>query len=201
DTAPADRARFYRDAIARLAALPGVTQAGAISNLFYLDESRVHALRQAEGHAPEPVAAWKPLVCSQVAGNYFQAMGIPLLRGRFFNEHDVPGAPPVAIVNETVAKRYWPGENPVGRRLKGFDPRGQHDDWLTVVGVVGDTHSGGLERAPFSQIYETQAQRGEEIYNFVVRIAGDPAAVAASLRDVVRSVDRNAGVSSIQTME
>ena len=201
ETSAPQAARFYNDALARMAALPGVQATGGVSNLFFLDESRNHALRQVEGHPPERKSAWKPLVWTQVSGDYFRTMGIPLLRGRLFSARDQPTSPPVAIINETLARRYWPGENPVGKRLKGFDPRGQHDDWLTVVGVVKDTHSGGIEKAPFSQIYEVQAQRGEQIGNFVLRTAGDPATLAASARAVIRSVNPNAFVSSISTME
>ncbi|HZU24302.1 MAG TPA: ABC transporter permease [Bryobacteraceae bacterium] len=193
--------RFYGEVEARLASLPGVVAVGGISNVFFLDESRVHALRQVEGHAPEPLSAWKPLVWAQVSGDYFQAMGIPLIHGRFFNALDTPDSAPVAIINETLARRYWGTENPVGKRLKGFDPRGRHDDWLTVVGVVRDTHSGGLERAPFSQIYEVQAQRGEHLNNLVVRTSGNAAVLAASVRQTIRSVNRNSFVTSIKTME
>jgi hypothetical protein len=97
-----------------------------------------------EGRPPEPVDAWTPLVWTQVSGSYFHAMGIPLLRGRYFNSQDRPESPPVVIVNETLARRYWPREDPIGKRLKGMDPRGRNDDWLTVVGLVKDTRSGGL---------------------------------------------------------
>jgi putative ABC transport system permease protein len=193
--------QFYRDAFTSVARLPGIQAIGGVSNLFFLDETRVHALRQVEGHAPEPTTSWRPLVWTQVAGDYFGAMGIPLLRGRFFSDHDTPLSPPVAIVNETLARRYWPGEDPIGKRLKGFDPRGQHDDWLTVVGLVGDTHSGGLEKAPFSQIYEVQSQRGEQLNNLVLRTAGDPAAMAASLHSVLHQIDANAVIASVSTME
>jgi len=143
----------------RILNLPGVTAVGAAGNLFFLDETRTHALRLVEGRPPEPKSSWKPLVWTQVAGDYFQAMGIPLLRGRF-----------------------WPGEDPVGKRLKGFDPRGKHDDWVTVVGEVRDTRSGGLDKAPFSQIYEAQAQSGEQIGNLVIRTASDPAPLASEAR-------------------
>lgn len=101
-------------------------------------------------------------------------MGIPLLRGRYFNDQDRANTPPVAIVNETLARRYWPGEDPIGKRVKGFDPRGQHDDWLTVVGLVRGTRTGGVERAPFSEIYEAQPQSLEQLGNFVVRSGSDP---------------------------
>ena len=154
-----------------------------------------------EGHAPEPTSAWTPLVWAQISGDYFRAMGIPLLHGRFFNETDLPGSPLAAIVNETLARRYWPNEDPIGKRLKGFDPRGQHDDWLTVVGVVGDTRSGGLENKPYSQIYEPQSQKQDPLGNLVVRTSGAPDQLAASLRSLLRGLNRGTIVSSITAME
>ncbi len=201
ETSPSQAAQFYREIMQRISGLPGVQAVGGASSLFFLDEKRTHALRQVEGHPPEPPALWKPLVWTQIAGNYFQAMGISLLRGRFFNERDRPSSPPVAIINETLARRYWPHENPIGRRLKGFDPRGQHDDWLTVVGVVKDMRSGGLEKAPFSQIYEVQAQRGEQLGNLVVRTSSNPAAIAGAVRRVIHTANHAAIVSSVRTME
>jgi putative ABC transport system permease protein len=203
DTIPAAQTpHVYREIMDRISALGGVQAVGAAGNLFFLDETRTHALRIVDGHAPEPTSAWKPLVWTQIAGDYFQAMGIALVRGRLFNDHDQASSPPVAIVNETLARRYWPGENPVGKRLKGFDPRGQNDDWITVVGVVKDTRAGGLEKATFSQIYEVQAQRSsEQIKDIVIRTAGNPQALSSSLWATIRSVNRNAMVSSVTTME
>jgi predicted permease len=200
DTPAPQITRFYRDALQGITVLPGVEAAGGISNLFFLNETRTHALRQVEGHPPEPKSAWTPLVWAQVAGHYFQAMGIPLIRGRFFDENDGANSPPVAIINETLARRYWPHEDPVGKRLKGFDPRGAHDDWLTVVGVVGDTRSGGLERTPMSQIYELQAQRGEQIGNLVVRARGT-AGLPATIRSLLHRLNPDVIIPSISTME
>ena len=199
---PAPKAtQFYREASERIAALPGVQSVGGISNLFFLNETRTHALREVEGHAPEPTSAWTPLVWAQISGAYFQAMGIPVLQGRVFQDSDRSTSPPVAIINETLAKRYWPHENSVGKRLRGFDPRGQHDNWLTVVGVVRDTRSGGLERNPFSQIYEPQSQRGDQIGNLVVRTSVEPQELAASLRTLLRGLNHSVAISSIATME
>ena len=201
-TPDAQTPALYQAMMQRIAVLPGVQAVGGAGNLFYLDETRNHALRLVEGHSPEPKSTWKPLVWTQIAGDYFQAMGIPLVRGRFFNDRDGPKSPPAAIVNETLARRYWPGQDPIGKHLKGFDPRGQHDDWLTIVGVVKDTRVGGLEKIPFSQIYEVQAQRtGERIGNLVVRTSRNPAELASTLRTVIHNVNRNAIVSSITTME
>ncbi len=193
--------QFYHTAVQRVRELPGVQAAGLISNLFFLDETRTHALREVEGHPREPAAAWTPLVWAQISGDYFQAMGIPLLQGRFFTDTDGPQSPLVAIINETLARRYWPHENAVGKHLKGFDPRGKHDDWLTVVGVVRDTRSGGLERAPFSQIYEAQSQSGDQLGSLVVRTAVEPAQLAPALRTVLRKVIPGLTISSIESVE
>lgn len=202
NTTPTEDSRFYREVMQRFSTLPGVEAVGFVSNLFYLDERRTHALRAVEGHPPEPTAAWKPLVWTQVAGDYFRAMGIPLIRGRFFGDSDGPNAPLVVIISQTLAQRYWPGEDPIGKHVKGFDPRGQHDDWLTVAGVVGDVRSGGLERAPFSQIYEPKTQTtGEQISHIVIRAVGNPAPLAAAARSIVRSVDKDAAVDSVSSME
>jgi putative ABC transport system permease protein len=198
------RADFFREAVARLRRIPGVEAAGA-ANYLFTGVSRTHALREVEGRPAEPVEKWGALEWAQVSGDYFQAMGIPLLRGRFFDERDGPDAPPVAIVNETLARRYWPGDDPVGKRFKGMDPRGpgggKNDDWLTVVGVVKDMRSGGRERPPFAQVYEVQAQRGEDTNAFVVRGAGDPLRLAAEVRAAIRAADRDANVSRLSTVE
>jgi predicted permease len=192
---------FYRRVFERVAALPGVQSAGAISNLFFLNDARTWGLRQVEGRPPEPVGRWTQLMWTQISGDYFRAMGIPLLKGRYFTERDGPESPPVAIVSQTLARRYWPGEDAVGKRLKGFDPRGRNDEWVTVVAVVGDTHSYGLERQPISQIYELGSQRHENTPNLLVRTASDPARLATAVRAAVRAVDYTAVISKIKTME
>jgi putative ABC transport system permease protein len=197
--------QFYRQSLDRIRTLPGVQAAGATNFAFQVGVTRTHALRQVEGHAAEPAEKWGKLEWSQVSGDYFQAMGIPLLRGRYFDQRDGPAAPPVVIVNQTLARRYWPGEDPIGKRLKGMDPRGPnggaHDDWLTVVGLVRDMRAAGRERQPFSQIYEVQAQRAEQTTLFVIRTAGDPVQLAAAARAAIRDTDSAARVSRISTME
>ncbi len=192
---------FYKDALADLRRLPGVRSVGMVSGLFYLDERRTHSFRAIDGRAAEPETKWTHLVWSQIAGDYFQSMGIRLLSGRYFNNLDQPTSPPVAIVNETLARRFWPGENPVGKRIKGFDPRGQHDDWVTIVGMVRDTRSTGIENRPISQIYEVQEQRGDTTPNFVIRTDGDPIKLATPVRSVIRSLSKTAILSDVVTIE
>ncbi len=89
-TPPAQAPQLYREIMQRISALPGVQAVGGVGNLFSLDETRNHALRLVEGHPPEAQSAWKPLVWTQIAGDYFPAMGVPLIRGRFFNDNDRP---------------------------------------------------------------------------------------------------------------
>jgi predicted permease len=200
EMAAARNRNFYKSAIERVEQLPGVRAAGMVSNIFYLDERRGHALRQVEGRPAEPESSWKLLVWTQVSGDYFRAMSIPLLEGRFFGEQDGPDAPPVAIVNQTAAKRYWPSEDPIGKRFKGFDARGRNDEWVTVVGLVADMRSHGLEQAPMAVIYEVQAQRGEATPNLVVRTSTDPSQLAMTVRGVLHELDPGAVVSEAMTM-
>jgi putative ABC transport system permease protein len=200
-TPPALMADYYQRARERLRKMPGVQAVGTVGNIFFLDENQNHALRQVEGHAPEPVDTWTPLVWTQVSGDYFRAMAIPLLQGRYFASQDGPESSPVAIINQTLAKRYWPGEDPIGKRLKGFDPRGRNDEWVTVVGLVADMRSHGLERVPMAEIYEVQSQRGEATPNLIVRVSADPMQLAPSIRSTLRSLDKSVILSGITTMQ
>ena len=148
---------------------------------------------------------WGTLEWDQVPGDYFQALGVPLRRGRFFDQRDTADAPPVVIVNETLARHYWPGEDPIGKRLRGMDPRGpnggKNDDWLTVVGLVRDMHSAGAERQAYSQIYEPQTQSGDSTQTIVVRTKGDPAAFAGTARAAVHQAEPHARVAAIATVD
>jgi putative ABC transport system permease protein len=157
---PSDqRATLYREAMTRIGRLPGVRAAGAISTMFFTGDDAKFGLRAVQGRPLESREQWTTMKWATISGDYFQALGVPLVRGRFFNDQDTRNTTPVVIINETMAHRYWRGDDPIGRGLKGFDPRGRNDDWVRVVGVVKDMHSNGLERSPIAQIYEAQANR------------------------------------------
>ncbi len=169
------RAEFLDDlTLARTRSIPGVRAVGAIGGLFSLGDTRDFGLRSIDGRAPESHTQWRPLAWTTIRGDYFQAMGTRLLNGRFFSDRDTANSALVAIINENMARRYWPGENPVGRRFKGFDKRGSNDDWLTVIGVVQNMRTNGLERQAPGEIYEWYRQSRQSTPDLVVRTSGDP---------------------------
>ena len=190
-------ATLYDAIVDRLRAVPGVTAVGAIDSMFDLGQTDNLALRAIEGRASEPRQQWTALTWDTVRGDYFAAIGARLIHGRYFNDSDSARAPLVAVIDESMARRYWPGKNPVGKRFKGQDRRGQNDDWLTVVGVVRDIRTHGLERPATPHVYEWYRQSGNATADIVVRTLGDPAPMAASLRSVVRDVAPSAILSEI----
>jgi putative ABC transport system permease protein len=139
-----------------------------------------------------------------VSPDYFQTMGIPLVRGRGFTDRDSADAPAVAIINQSAMRRYWPGLNPVGERVSLGDPR----RWREVVGVVGDVKHDGLDEEVTPEVYMPLQQEFAALGNglvrglsVVVRSSGDVAAVAPVLRSAVASVDDQQPVGAIQPMD
>jgi putative ABC transport system permease protein len=193
------RVALYQEATRRIEQLPGVRAAGGVATMFWTGGVGKFGLRAIDGHPDTPRHQWDALTWTTVSGGYFQALGVPLVRGRFFEESDTKTAPPVVLINETMARRYWPGEDPIGRRIKGFDPRGANDDWVTVIGVVKDVRSQGLERAPMAQIFETQAQSFDETENLVV--AGAAPDMYDALRRTIRDVDSAAVLLDVSTVD
>ncbi len=165
--------------------------------MFFVGERDKFSLRAVEGRPAESRDRWTAMTWSTICGGYFEALGVPLVRGRLFNDEDTADRPPVVVINESMARRFWPGEDPIGKGLKGFDARGHNDEWVRVIGVVKDMHSRGLERSPMAQIYEAQAQSLDETENLVVRTA----AGATVLRDVIRSVDKTAVLLDVSTLK
>ncbi len=196
---PADRrATLYREAMARIGGLPGVRAVGAIGTMFWSIDSKF-GLRAVQGHSLESRDQWTPMTWTTISGNFFQALGIPLVKGRFFSDEDTRNTTPVVIINETMARRYWPGEDPIGKGIKGFDPRGHNDEWVRVIGVVKDMHSNGLERSPIAQIYEAQAQSLDGTENLIVYSNANVG--VATLRDTISSLDHSAVLTDVTTLE
>jgi len=139
------------------------------------------------------------------APGYFKTMGIPVKRGRDFTERDTLSAPPVLIVNEALARQYFPNEDPIGKRMApGFSTIPVRDDdsgMREIVGVVADVKHGSLQGAAQPEIYFAQSQMPMSAMTVVVRATGDPRALQRSVRGVVQSLDANAPVYAVRTVE
>jgi putative ABC transport system permease protein len=135
----------------------------------------------------------------EITPDYFRALGLPLLAGRFFSASDTMQGQPVVIVNETLARRYFPGEDPVGKRLKFAKPE-QDAQWETIIGVVKDEKQDGLGAEVKPEIYQTHLQSPQDSMTFVVRTATDPGSLTGAVREEIRALDRDLPPYDIQTM-
>ena len=133
--------------------------------------------------------------------NYFKTLGVPLLTGRFFDEHDVPGGPLVTIVNETLARRYFPDGNAVGKRLKQGGAERPNNPWMEVVGVVGDIKYSGLDAPPEPAYYLADRQQPLTRRFVMVRTAADPRSALNAIRSAVSALDRDLPVSRLYTLD
>jgi putative ABC transport system permease protein len=196
---PAQRTGLYHRVLETIQAVPGVENAGIIGDLF-IANSREQVVTVERDD--ETVSARLQFVGDEVSANFFKAIGTPLRRGRFFSIWDGRDAPPVAIINDAMARRSWPGHNPVGRRFK-LGPRDSDRPWYTVVGVVGDMRRQGLEREPFPQMFVSLAQSPppRNVDLFIRTSSDDPMAMAGALRAAVRRVEKNAPVYGVAPLE
>jgi putative ABC transport system permease protein len=163
---------FYQRLMERLRQLPGVQTAGGSTDLP-LNAGWNH-LFTPEGYQPPPGANMNFCNHSVILGQYLQTMGVPLLRGRFFTEQDNDRSTRVLIVSESLARRYWPNGDAIGKRLK-WGPAESKDAWLTILGIVGDVKQGALEVETTPHTYEPFLQNTVSSLNVAIR-AGDPAA-------------------------
>jgi putative ABC transport system permease protein len=195
------RTAFYQKVLERIKALPDVTSAACTTAAPLAWKGGGSGI-SAEGR--QTPATGNSVLHRQVSPDYFQTMGIPLHKGRPFNEHDGPESMPVAIINETMARQFWPNENNVlGKRFKlGF-----HDSlnpWITVVGIVGDVKEKGLDAPAPGEMYLPYQQISYFSFapnNLVIRTVGDPLNLVAAVRQAVWAVDRDQPVSNVRTME
>jgi putative ABC transport system permease protein len=133
--------------------------------------------------------------------DYFQTMGIRLIKGRYFDARDTTDAPGVAIVDEALAAKYWPGEDPLGKRIS-FEGGAQNPRWREIVGIVAHVRNEGLEGESRGQYYVPYVQRANNTDLFVVvRTDGDPSSLAPSVRGAIATVDRDLPVYRVTTME
>ncbi len=189
---------FYRDTAERLQSLPGISGVSVV-NALPVAPGESNGDINLEGRPAAPGA-------NGAAGfrrslpNYFRMMGIPLLRGREFDEHDDGvNKDQVAIINDRFARKFWPNEDPIGKRIKIGPP--ENNPWLTIVGVVKDIHQTGLENPIGFTVYEPLVQRAGNDEEIAVRTQGDPASVISEVRAELHRIDPTVLVDGIATMD
>ncbi len=193
-----DATTYFDELTRRIAAVPGVERVGAAQHLP-LSGFNWNGDLEIETQPVASTAARPRVVWRSVVGDYFDAMRIPLVRGRLFQSTDTRDAPPVALINVTMAKRFWPGRNPVGERIKFGN--GTHKDWATIVGVVGDVRSQSTDAPAPLEVYRPNTQQGLVFMHYAIRTRGDPLSAMASIRAAIRSFDRTVPIADVRSME
>ena len=187
---------FYQALLDRIGALPGVVTAGAVQHLP-LSGIRWDTGIEVEGRPTPPGQARPTVGFRLIAGDYLGALGIPLKAGRAFDSRDTRDGMPVALINETMAERYWPGESPLGRRFRA----GRDTTAVTVVGIVGDVRHRSLTEAPEAELFRPTTQSGMPALMLAVRTSVPPASLARTVQSTVWEVDPGVPVARVVPFE
>ena len=190
---PPGHPRFCQNLDEQMSAIPGVITVGAVASLpLRGDAGRSFAI---EGQ-PDPGPGHRPGAHYGVTcPNYFKALGVPVLAGREFTHQDTIAAPAVVVINQSMAQKYWPKENPVGKRIL------EDGSWLTVVGVVGDMRNWGLDSESDIQIFRPYTQAAWPTMNVVVRTAGPSMSFLPAIKKAMSDVEPDRPVSDVETMQ
>jgi putative ABC transport system permease protein len=197
------RSQFYQRVLDRVTAIPGVISAG-YTTFLPLTNAEGASFIVVEG-APPPLPGQPPDGHRMVSADYFRTMGTRLLAGRFFRDSDGPDAPPVAIINEAMARQYWPGRNPLGRRFRFAGPNA--DVWFTIVGVVENIRQMGLDVNGHTEMYFPFTQPAGLLDGYLmprdlaVRVKDDPKAYTKAIEAAVWTVDRDQPIADVMPME
>lgn len=186
---PAQVNAFYKGLLERVSTIPGESRAGLINSL-----NSSTPISVAE-HPPVPPEQQQQAQTNQISADYFGAMGIPLRSGRIFNDRDAEGAPAVIIIDESLARREFPGENPIGKHLHFWNKQWE------IVGVVGGARYWGLNGEPAPHIYVSYLQENWRSMSLVVRAqSGDPTRLTGPIRSELATIDRNQPIHSFKTL-
>ena len=191
--------QFSDDAQRRIAALPGV-QFAAVTTILPLAGTNSDSSFAIEGRTNDRNAPLPDEEKREVSADYFRAIGIPLIRGRFFTVSDNADAPPVIIVNQALAKKYWPNQDAVGKRI-AMGGMSSQPTWITIVGIVGDIKHTGLDAEPKPEMYVPFAQDPYQSMIFTVQSAQHPRLLASAIRSQIQAIDPAQPVANIRTFE
>ncbi|HEX8144776.1 MAG TPA: ABC transporter permease [Pyrinomonadaceae bacterium] len=190
---------FFEQLFQRIGAVPGVEAVGGIDPLPLSDSNETTGILLESQPALAP--ADRPEVGSRtITPGYFQTLRIPVLKGRPFTGQDREDAPRTVIINDALARRFWPNEEPIGKRL-GFEDDEGKQEWREIVGVVGDVKHERLDAEAKPEVYLPYSQSPRNFMTLVVRTSSEPAGMIGAIRDQVLALDRDQPVFGIRTME
>ena len=190
------RIQYYQQIGERISRLPGVQSQGAVSTLP-LTASVSWGGILIEGYTPPPSEPELQVDMRVATNDYFRTMEIPLLHGRFFNDHDTADVPHVILIDDKMAKRFWPHESAVGKRMRA----NVKDPWYTVVGVVGTVKQYGLDIDGRMVVYYPEQQSADGDLYLVARTSNDPASVASAMVREIHAIDAGVPVFEVRTMQ
>lgn len=190
----AHRLKFWHELSPKLAALPGVEAVGAVETLPFAGRNRVWRFRRDRDDPND--AAGPAAVFQVVTEDYFRASGMTLRRGRIFTVADGENSPPVAIINETMARRFWPDGDALGQRIVIRNEPTPRE----IVGIVGDIKGLGLDKTAEPEMYVPFNQFVIDVMPIVIRVAGDPASLTGAVREQVRAVDPQVAIATLEPM-
>ena len=190
---------FFQQLIERVATLPGVQSAGA-GHVVPLSGNDFVLAFEIDGRPPLQPGVTQSTNYYSVSADYFKAMGIPLRRGRVFTERDIKDSPRVAVINETMAKKIFPDEDPIGKRITFDNRQKENPEWFEIVGIVGDVKQYGLDQVTTMQTYEPYIQQTFPYMTLVVRTTGDPTNLNAAIRSEVLKLDKEQPTTNFKTL-
>ncbi len=190
---------FQQQLLQRLTTIPGVQSAATVDNVPF-GVNAFNTSFMIEGR-PVPAVTERPRAFYRVISpNYFRTMGIPFRRGNEFTDRDSAEMPGVAIINETAARKYWPGEDPIGRKIKRGRPESKNP-WVTIVGIAGSASQLSLREESQPEIYVPFLQNTTLNFSLVVRTASDPKTITGAIRKEVWATDKDLPVSNMKLMD
>jgi putative ABC transport system permease protein len=197
---PGKREMFYRQALEKLKAMPGVTDAAAFTTIPISNNGTAWTSFQIEGRPVAKASAMPFGVLQTVSSNYLQMIHIPLLEGREFEAQDRANAPAVAIVSQKLARAYWPNESAIGKRIQIGNPA-PRGEWLTIVGVAGDVLYDWTDQRPESAIYVPYAQAPPQDSLLAIRASAIPPGFEKGVQSQIASIDAELPIFEVKTLE
>ena len=196
----ADYVNYHQRVMQRIAAIPGVSDAGAINTLPLGNGPSLRF--RVEGRPPTTVDKWPPANLRVASPNYFRTMKVPVLQGRAFTEHDNEQAPRAIIINQALAQQNFSGESPIGKRLNfGNTDENKQPIWFEIVGIVANVRSLELKEEPRPELYFSSLQDPSWPMSLVIRTSIEPEALAPAVRQAVTEVDKSVPISDVKAMD